>query len=107
MTGIDAFVLALAIWRVASLLANENGPGDVFDKLRTKLGVEVDTYGKHGTTTLSKLIVCVWCSSVWFGLFAAVAYYLAPRETVWVALVFALSAGAVLVEETLDKIMRE
>lgn len=103
----DFVILAFAVWRLSSLLANESGPWDIFLLLRVKLGAEVDAMGWRGTSMLSKLAICVWCSSVWIGAIAALVYYLAPRETVFVALGLALSAAAVLVEETLDNIMRE
>jgi hypothetical protein len=107
LRAIDVIVLALAVWRVSTLLANETGPWDVLLKLRTILGVEMGTYGKQGTSTLSKLVICVWCSSIWFGILAAIAYYIAPGETVFVALGLAISAAAVLLEETTDRLMRE
>ena len=101
----DFVILALAAWRISSLLAHESGPFDMFAKLRSIVGVEVDGLGRNGTGVLSNLIICVWCTSVWLGLFAALLYYFLPVATVAVALVFAISAGAILVEETLDKLM--
>ena len=103
---IDFIVLSLAVWRVSSLCANESGPVSIFAKIRDRAGVEVDEYGKHGTSVLSNLIICVWCLSFWIGLVLGLCYYINPGGTVIVALPFALSSGAVLVEETLDRLMR-
>jgi hypothetical protein len=35
----DVIILALAAWRVASLLVNEDGPGAVFSRLRYAAGI--------------------------------------------------------------------
>lgn len=99
---IDVLVLALATWRLSALLAYEDGPGEIFARLREWLGVAYDPHGTpYGTTWLSKGIVCPWCNSVWFGAFWALAYGLMPW-VVWVALPLALSAGAIIVQETVD-----
>ena len=101
----DFVILALATWRVSSLLAHESGPFDMFAKLRSAVGVEVDGLGRNGTGMLSNLIICVWCTSVWIGMLAVLFYHFLPVATVAVACIFAISAGAILVEETLDKLM--
>lgn len=94
----EYLILALATWRIGSLLAKEAGPWDVFEKIRVLLGVAWDVKSEpFGTTMLSKMIVCVWCNSVWVGTFWTVAYLISPL-VVWVALPFALSAAAVIVE---------
>ena len=50
------FVLAaLATWRVAFLLAREDGPGHVFARWRSRLG----------TGFLGELLSCVKCVGVW------------------------------------------
>ena len=102
---IDFVILVLAAWRISSLLAHESGPFDAFAKLRGFAGVEVDGLGRTGTGVLSNLIICVWCTSVWLGFFGALLYYFFPIETVAVTLIFAISAGVILVEETLDRLM--
>lgn len=103
---IDFVILTFAVWRLSSLLSQENGPGDVFAKLRERLGVEEDELSRYGTSIASNLIVCLWCLSLWLGLITAIFYHILPGETVAVAIVFGLSAGAILMEETLDKLMR-
>lgn len=47
-------ILSLATWRITSLLTEEDGPADIFIKLRAVLkpiGV----------------LECFWCASVWVG----------------------------------------
>lgn len=98
----NLLVLALAVWRVSSLLVNECGPGHVFARLRLRAGIQPVTDGcapHHWPETfMAELLSCVWCVSVYVGLAAAVAYYLAPVVTVWLCLPLALSAGAILAE---------
>ena len=94
----ELIVLALATWRMASLLSNEDGPWDMLAKLRHLVGVRPDERGvPYGTNTLAKGILCGWCSSVWIGLLWAVLYYLWPCVW-WLALPLALSAGAIVVD---------
>ena len=99
---IEVLVLALATWRLASLLAHEYGPFDVFARLRSLLGV---VYNEHslpeGSNWLAKGVVCLWCCSVWFGLFWA-GFYFVWRSAWLVALPFALSAAAILVEKVVS-----
>lgn len=91
-------ILALATWRMGSLLKREAGPWNMFDKFRTILGVKFDERSEpYGTSMLSKMVLCVWCNSVWVGGFWAIAYLISPL-VVWLALPFALSAGAILIE---------
>ena len=102
----DFVILSLAVWRLSAMLSQEKGPWDVFAKLRERLGVKEDELSRYGTSQPSMLIVCLWCLSVWIGFIVAVFYYFLPGETVAVALVLSLSSGAILIEETLDKLMR-
>jgi hypothetical protein len=95
---LEFIILALATWRLTSLLVWEDGPFEVFAKLRYRLGVRYDDLSQaYGTNWLAKGVVCPACASVWFGTFWAIAYLLWP-QTWWAALPFALSAGAILVE---------
>ena len=58
-----AFVLAvLATWRVAFMLAREDGPFDAFSKMREKVGQ---------TTWYGRGLHCVLCMSFWLSLPAA------------------------------------
>lgn len=100
---VNILVLTLATFRLASLLANEPGPFDVLGRLRRLAGVRLGDDGTvYGSNELARGLVCVWCNSVWVGLGLAVLYYLAPGVAFWLALPFALSGGAVLINEVTD-----
>jgi hypothetical protein len=95
---LEFVVLALATWRLTSLLVWEDGPFEVFAKLRHFLGVRYDERSMpEGTNWFAKGVICPACASVWFGVGWAVAYWLWP-DVWWIALPFALSAGAIAVE---------
>jgi hypothetical protein len=81
------FVLAvLATWRVTHLLANEDGPGDIIVRLRTRLG--------HGL--VGSLMDCFNCLSLWIA--APAAFLLSRRPLLWVLSWLAISGGACLLE---------
>ena len=99
MTIIDLLILALATWRLTSLLAFEDGPGEVFAKVRSKLGVKYDQQSKpYGTNLVSKAIICTFCASVWWGAGWTVLYLVWP-PVIYLALPLALSAVAIIIEE--------
>lgn len=93
----DLVLLALATWRVSSLLASEDGPYRILARLRHMLGVRYDEHSlPYGTTELAKMVACIWCNSVWVGAVAALSYALWPAVVPWLCLPLALSAAAVL-----------
>ena len=81
----------LAIWRITHLLNAEDGPWQVFVRLRRFAGV-----GFWG-----QLLDCFYCLSVWIA--APFALYLggnwSERASMWLA----LSAGAILVESIIER----
>ena len=76
----------LATWRVTHLLANEDGPGNIIFRLRTKLG-----YGLLGS-----LMDCFNCLSFWVA--APAAFLLTSDIPSWVVSWLALSGAACLLE---------
>ncbi len=81
------FVLCLlACWRLSELLANEDGPADLFVRLRSFFG--------HGA--LARLMDCFQCVSVWVA--APLGYYLVGFSHDWPVAWLAISGGACLLE---------
>ncbi len=79
-------VSVLAVWRVTHLLVVEDGPWNVFERIRNG--------GK--AIGLERLLLCFYCASVW----VAVPFALIVTRD-WRALVLlipALSGGAILLE---------
>lgn len=82
----------LATWRLTSLIVNEDGPFKVFARLHNWANI-------YSPNFLAGLLDCVWCTSVWVGTGVAVIV-LSP---VWFVLwPFALSAGAILLDEVVN-----
>ena len=107
----DLVILALASWRLAYMLVNEDGPGAVFSRLRYRAGVRsVVTRDNAGQPVASKValnglaegLMCVWCVSVW-----AAALLLVPWPPLeWLRWLLAVSAGAVLAHEVVERLRR-
>lgn len=81
----------LAVWRITHLLWGEDGPADLFVRLRRFAG--------NGLT--GKLLDCFYCLSLWVA--APFAWMLG---TTWIGrgfLWFALSGGAILLERATSR----
>ena len=85
------FVAMLAIWRITHLFWAEDGPGDIFARLRRIAGP-----GFFG-----KLLDCFYCLSLWIALpFAGlIGRTWLERVVLW----FALSGGAILLERVTSR----
>lgn len=104
MTTTELLILALATWRIASLLAREDGPWDMFAHLRDFFGVYYDTFSQaQAKGFFGKLIVCVWCNSVWVGATLALLYWFTPYLYNFITLPLALSAGAILLDTLIER----
>ncbi len=77
---------ALATWRAAHLLAQEDGPGDVVVRLRVRLG---DSF-------TGRLMDCFYCLSIWIA--APAAIFVTRRPLDWLFTWLALSGAASLLE---------
>lgn len=85
MTDLVAIVVAaLATWRVAAALYYENGPGNVWLKLRV--------WAQSHSPFLQGQISCFWCVTVWAGLLVWPLYVWVP----WLLVPLALSGAAML-----------
>jgi hypothetical protein len=82
------FIYALATWRIANMLVTEDGPGSIFVWLRKC--AECSQFTKD-------LLGCVWCTSVWVGAIWVSLDVLIPSIAFKLAMVFAFSAGALVV----------
>lgn len=63
--SLGLLILALATWRLSSLLVQETGPGRVFVKLRELTGITHTDDGRvlsYGDWTP---LYCIWCTSMY------------------------------------------
>lgn len=93
-------LLTLATWRMTHLLVYEDGPWHLVARLRYALGVRYDAHSHaYADTMFGKLLLCVWCASLWVGVALTLLYLLLP-PWLWQSVSFplAFSAGACLLE---------
>lgn len=91
------FLLSLAVWRVSSLFAREDGPFDIFIRFRGLVGVQnLGTDHESGTNWFNKGLICPWCSSVWISLVVALFYVQTAEE--YFILALALSSASIMVD---------
>lgn len=64
MILLHVFLAGLAGWRLAELLVNEAGPGNVFGRLRGWAGVP-DEGIQEPRPFVGGLLACSYCASVW------------------------------------------
>lgn len=101
MTIFEFVVLAMATWRISVMLSKETGPFHIFEKIRELTGIKHDIDGNvlHIPQKMfAELLSCVWCDSVWVGTFWVLLWLFFPQISLFIALPFALSTLAILVD---------
>jgi hypothetical protein len=94
-------VAVLATWRITHLLAQEDGPGDLFVKLRAKLGNRL----------LGRMLDCFQCLSLWVAF--PIALFVTTRPLDFLFTWIAVSGAACLLERlgqepvVIEPILRE
>ena len=97
----ELILIALATWRVSSLLVFEEGPFLILVKMRSLAGVYYDEFSEpQGSNVVARALLCVWCISFWVAIGFTVLYFYGVAF--WVALPFALSAVAIIIERIID-----
>jgi hypothetical protein len=90
MRALPTILSVLAVWRVTHLLHVEDGPFDIFQRVRVTAG----------TGLFGKVLDCFYCLSLWvavpFALLQAASWL--ERGVLWLA----LSAAAILVQRIAD-----
>lgn len=95
-------LIGLASWRLCSLLMREQGPLDLFVRIRELIGIKHYDDGSvlsYKNNFLCKLFECCWCLSVWVGIGFTLLYIFLPDVAIFFALPLALSTITILVEE--------
>ena len=85
------------------MLVREDGPVDVFAKLRTFSGMKYDEHSNsYGTNIISSILSCLWCTSVWVAFLIAILDK--PTGVFdYLQRAMALSASAIMIDEILIK----
>lgn len=90
----EALVVGLSAWRLAALLVLEEGPFDVFERLRNFIIKPGPIEG-----FFPKVFSCVWCMSVWTAL---ISYALLLVEPI-IVILLAAAAIAVIVQRLTER----
>jgi hypothetical protein len=93
----DFILISLAVWRISSLLAQENAPGDILKKLRIKLASLDGKFWQN----VSNGVHCVWCNSIWVAMIGALP--LSKTILEWIINVLALSAISIIINSFVMK----
>lgn|SRR3990167_5689832 len=102
LSPVILLTLALACLRLALLTARDEGPGDMFARLRYALGVRhYEASQPIGTNWLAAGLLCLWCNSLWWGVILVTGYYLWPVPVFWLSFPLALSAAVILLSKGL------
>lgn len=92
--------IAVAVWRLSYMIVEEDGPYAVFINLRQWVGA--DDEGDHPNPHMQLLrgiLECIYCASVWIGIFFAVVYVIQPVVALYIAIPFALSGLAIFLDK--------
>lgn len=102
MEAISFLIYGLAVWRISSLLVNENGPFNIFRWVRSKAGVMYDLdWNLIGVQHkfFAELLSCVWCCSLYVAIGILIGRFYFSQITYYVCMGLALSALAILFEK--------
>lgn len=95
------FILGMATWRLSSLLVREEGPWNIFRRLREYARI---TYYEDGSplmvpdTLLAGVLSCVWCCSIWVAAGLTIFWLLLPAAAEAFYAILTVSAVAIFVD---------
>jgi hypothetical protein len=92
------FYLGLAAWRLASLVANEDGPWLMFKRLRQHAEQWCNRYKFCRELGLYELVSCEWCNSIWIGVGLTLLYLWIGETILYLSLPLAFSTVAIIIK---------
>ena len=100
-------LIVLATWRITKLFVDEDGPFDVFAKLRYKAGVREDQFGnRYAVNKLAEGLTCIWCTSIWFSFFASFFSEYSVNIHTFLIVWLAISAAVIFFDEFVEMLTR-
>lgn len=96
-------LIGIATWRVSYMLVFEEGPGDLFKRIRELVGVVDNEDGsreeEYGLTGIKKFLAgifsCIYCMSIWVGAFFAL--FATPSPTYYLLYLLYCSSAAIFI----------
>lgn len=103
MEGFIWFILALTLWRVSNLVANESGPAHSFKRFRI-IARGLCIFGPRFWRWFHfyELVSCEYCNSVWLGTPLAIAYHGDLSHEYIPVLVLSWSASVIMFKHVLQ-----
>jgi len=102
MTITTFLYLSLAAWRLASLVANEDGPWQMFKRFRRIAECWCNKYKFCSELGLHELVTCEWCNSVWIGAGLTLLYIWIGEAVLYLALPLAFSIVVIILKYTVQ-----
>ncbi len=103
MDLVTIIILALATWRLSHMLCLENGPAQIFQRIRARAGVIETNLGVRKATALpGEILLCLNCTSIWIAV-ALTALWLQIDISRVVIAILAVSGGACLAHKGVSK----
>jgi hypothetical protein len=102
MTFTTFLYVSLAAWRLASLIANEDGPWQMFKRFRQLAEYWCNKYKFCSDLGLHELVTCEWCNSVWIGAGLTLLYIWIGDALLYLALPLALSTVVIIIKYTVQ-----
>lgn len=95
----------LITWRLTSLAVSEEGPFDVFARLRDLIGIEYDEFNVCiGTNIFAKAFCCFWCASLWISTLVVLSTVPWSHPTGEIlGQILSYSAGAIIVQKYVQR----
>lgn len=97
----NLFLLSLTVWRIGSLVGNEDGPYKIFFRFREWAGIKEFYDEEIDKTLLVGILECFWCLSVWVAIgvcgLAVIADLITLKEMFF--FILATSAISIMIEE--------
>jgi hypothetical protein len=98
MTFTTFLYVSLAAWRLASLIANEDGPWLMFKRFRQLAEYWCNKYKFCSDLGLHELVTCEWCNSVWIGAGLTLLYIWIGDTILYLAMPLALSTVVIIIK---------
>ena len=98
MTLTSFFYLSLAAWRIASLVANEDGPWQMFKRFRLRAEQWCNNYRFCRELGLYELVTCEWCNSIWIGAILTGVYLWIGESILYIAVPLAISTIVIILK---------
>ena len=88
----------MSVWRVTSLFVYEDGPYDIFEKIRHEFGMKRDELNNsYGTTVISRALQCFWCTSIWTSLILSIPLFYIIDIHIYEMTLVILSASSIAI----------